>query len=94
MLAKHKVGSSTLLTRSIFKPLIRQGLFFSGRVGGVIAFRGGLHEGCTFRSQLRQNRAAIRLFNVLAGILNEDGFLTIRDKAMLEVFLFGRAGRE
>jgi len=39
-----------------------------------------------FRSQLRQNRAAIRLFNVLAGILNEDGFLTIRDKAMLEVF--------
>ena len=47
-----------------------------------------------FRSQLRQNRAAIRLFNVLAGILNEDGFLTIRDKAMLEVFLFGRAARE
>jgi site-specific recombinase XerC len=46
-------------------------------------------EDCTkvalFRSQLRQNRAAIRLFNVLAGILNEDGFLTIRDKAMLEV---------
>jgi hypothetical protein len=28
-----------------------------------------------------------RLFNVLAGILNEDGFLTIRDKAMLEVFI-------
>ena len=53
-------------------------------------------EDCTkvalFRSQLRQNRAAIRLFNVLAGILN--GFLTIRDKAMLEVFLFGRAARE
>ena len=47
-----------------------------------------------FLSQLRQNRADIRLFNVLAGILNEDGFLTIRDKAMLEVFLFGRAARE
>jgi hypothetical protein len=27
MLAKHKVGSSTLLTRSIFKPLGNQGLF-------------------------------------------------------------------
>ena len=26
MLAKHKVGSSTLLTRSIFKPLTFQGL--------------------------------------------------------------------
>ena len=29
MLAKHKVGSSTLLTRSIFKPLRNQGLFFA-----------------------------------------------------------------
>jgi hypothetical protein len=28
MLAKHKVGSSTLLTRSIFKPLVFQGLFY------------------------------------------------------------------
>ena len=27
MLAKHKVGSSTLLTRSIFEPLGNQGLF-------------------------------------------------------------------
>ena len=27
MLAKHKVGSSTLLTRSILKPLGNQGLF-------------------------------------------------------------------
>jgi hypothetical protein len=29
LLAKHKVASSTLLTRSIFEPLIRQGLFLS-----------------------------------------------------------------
>jgi hypothetical protein len=31
MLAKHKVGSSTLLTRSIFKPLRNRGLFSCGR---------------------------------------------------------------
>jgi hypothetical protein len=29
LVAKHKVGSSTLLTRSIIKPLILQGLFIS-----------------------------------------------------------------
>jgi len=46
-----------------------------------------LHEGCTFFDLSFDKIApAIRLFNVLAGILNEDGFLTIRDKAMLEVF--------
>jgi len=74
--------------------LIRQGLFFSGRVGESSPSEEDCTKVALFRSQLRQNRAAIRLFNGLAGILNEDGFLTIRDKAMLEVFLFGRAGRE
>jgi len=39
-----------------------------------------LHEGCTFFDLSFDKIApAIRLFN-------EDGFLTIRDKAMLEVF--------
>jgi hypothetical protein len=41
MLAKHKVGSSTLLTRSIFKPLISSGAFFSGKpaLGDIPAMR-------------------------------------------------------
>jgi len=29
MLAKHKVGSSTLLTRSTFKPVRNKGFFFA-----------------------------------------------------------------
>jgi hypothetical protein len=33
MLAKHKVGSSTLLTRSIFKPLEKPGAFLLYKSG-------------------------------------------------------------
>jgi hypothetical protein len=48
MLAKHKVGSSTLLTRSIKKPLIFRGLFnFCWRRGRSHVF-GGFHLGGTF----------------------------------------------
>jgi hypothetical protein len=36
MLAKHKVGSSTLLTRSILKPLDIQGLFHFCEALGVV----------------------------------------------------------
>jgi hypothetical protein len=56
MLAKHKVGSSTLLTRSIIKPLVFQGLFFGAcpacpRMNTVVSFSHSLrcsHPLCRF----------------------------------------------
>jgi hypothetical protein len=47
MLAKHKVGSSTLLTRSSFKPLRNQGLFCLWWSRGAIQLRCRFYLGCT-----------------------------------------------
>jgi hypothetical protein len=54
MLAKHKVGSSTLLTRSMKKPLEMRGLFyFYGRGTIALALRGfGLTSVSPFCSYL------------------------------------------
>ena len=66
MLAKHKVGSSTLLTRSIFKPPVFPGafLFLVGR--GVIDLRSRFHLGCIFFDLIFDEiPVAASLFDVL-----------------------------
>ena len=66
MLAKHKVGSSTLLTRSRFKPLVFQGLFLFRRGRGLTNLNSRFHSGCTFLDLIFDKiTVVIRFFYVL-----------------------------
>src|SRR5262245_48970111 len=70
MLAKHKVGSSTLLTRSRLKPPIFRGLFIFWWGRGLLKLNIGFHLGCTFLDLIFDKIAVvIGLFDVLRIVL-------------------------
>jgi hypothetical protein len=69
MLAKHKVGSSTLLTRSIFSPWFL-GAFSFLTARGLINLNERFHLGCTFLDLIfDQTTVIIGLFDVLRVVL-------------------------